>query len=172
MGEPRPPKDEVHSLYLRTVGIVGASQIALRVMRRLRLYCAQILLYALVVTEDQARESTEPSLSISKPWQGSARWFPATHLNSMRLARCGTRRTSSSCRTDTHQQFARRYSSFVFSGAPWTVLCARCLTSLIGPGNSETFLGGNRVDQEFPSVFVEDEGIAKLVDGFVGGSAF
>ncbi len=55
-GEPRPPKSEVRSLYRRTVGIIGASQVGIRVMRLLRPYRVRILLYDPFVTADQARD--------------------------------------------------------------------------------------------------------------------
>ena len=55
-GEPRPSKLEVRTLYRRTIGIIGASQVGIRVMRLLRPYRTRILLYDPFVSEDEARD--------------------------------------------------------------------------------------------------------------------
>ena len=55
-GEPRPSKLEVRTLYRRTIGVIGASQVGIRVMRLLRPYRTRILLYDPFVSEDEARD--------------------------------------------------------------------------------------------------------------------
>ena len=55
-GKPRPSKQEVRSLYRRTVGIIGASQVGIRVMNLLRPYHTRILLYDPFVTQEKARD--------------------------------------------------------------------------------------------------------------------
>ena len=54
-GEPRPSKQEVRTLYRRTIGVIGASQVGIRVMRLLRPYRTRILLYDPFVSDDKAR---------------------------------------------------------------------------------------------------------------------
>ena len=47
-------KDESRSLYRRTIGVVGASQVGIRVMRLLAPYDVRILLYDPFLTQEQA----------------------------------------------------------------------------------------------------------------------
>jgi phosphoglycerate dehydrogenase-like enzyme len=56
-GNYRVSKSEVRSLYRSTVGIIGASQVGIRVMRLLRPYEVRILLFDPFVSEDQAHEA-------------------------------------------------------------------------------------------------------------------
>ena len=56
-GEFRPTKvGVVRTLYGRTIGIIGASQVGIRVMRLLRPYRARILLYDPFIAKEEARE--------------------------------------------------------------------------------------------------------------------